>query len=218
MAQLLRNVVFNHPLYALQCPYRHEPCSTAYTAHINLTQSDHKHTIKTALLTSFAPTSSPDVKAITLPSYQPLNSPTSHHPHPHPPPYLPITLRHPLQLILLLNRIAITTPLRRINQLLGQTLRHALHIPERRLPRPDRQQRYRLVDPAQRGHVHGLATHGARAADARAVFARAAVHDRVDGDLERVRVRHDVDLCVNEGKLLARAFSLASLVCGVGSR
>ena len=68
-----------------------------------------------------------------------------HHNHPHtlplpsPEPSLPITLRHPLQLILLLNRIAITAPLGRINQLLSQTLGHALDIAESRLAGPDRQ-------------------------------------------------------------------------------
>lgn len=113
---------------------------------------------------------------------------------PLPSPPLPITLRHPLQLILLLNRIAIAAPLGRVDQLLGQALGHALHVAERRLARADRQQRDGLVDAAQRGDVDGLAAHGAGAADAGAVFARAAVDDGVDGDLEGVGVGHDVDL------------------------
>ena len=51
-----------------------------------------------------------------------------------------------------------------------------------------------MVDAAEGGHVDGLAAHGAGGADARGVFARAAVDDGVDGDLNGVLVRHDVDL------------------------
>jgi len=60
-----------------------------------------------------------------------------------------------------------------------------------------------LVDAAQGGDVDGLAADGAGGADARAVFSGAAVDDGVDGDLEGVGVRHDVDLLAGGGKVLA---------------
>jgi len=107
---------------------------------------------------------------------------------------LSVALRNALQLILLLDRIAVAAPLGRIDELLSQTLGHALDVAERRLPRADGQEGDGLVDAAQRGDVDGLATHGACAADTGAVFARAAVDDGVDGDLDGVLVGHDVDL------------------------
>ena len=118
------------------------------------------------------------------------------HPFPLQASNLPITLRHPLQFILLLNRITITAPLRRINQLLSKTLRHALDIAERRLARADSEKCDGLIDAAQGGNVDGLAAHGAGAADAGAVFAGTAVYDCVDGDLEGVGVGGYVDLWV----------------------
>ena len=108
--------------------------------------------------------------------------------------HLPITLRHPLQFILLLDRIRITAPLRSIDQLFSQALGHALHIPERSLPRTDGQEGDRLVDAAQGRDIDGLTADGTGAADTGGVFARTAVDDCVDGDLERVCVGHDVNL------------------------
>jgi len=162
-----------------------------------LSRKWHGHSIGSTAIRTHIPASHPKnrrhfIQAAFHCSHSPLSS---HPPSPSSlPTHLPITLRHPLQLILLLNRIAITTPLGRIDQLLRQTLRHTLHIPKCRLPCPDREQGDGLVDAAQGAHVDGLPAHGAGAADPRAVFARAAVDDRVDGDLEGVRVRHDVDL------------------------
>lgn len=125
------------------------------------------------------------------------NSPFHHRtPHPLKPPAstLPVTLRHPLQLVLFLDRIAVAAPLGRVDELLRQALRHRLDVPERRLARPDRQQRDGLVDAPQRRHVDRLPPHRARGPDPRAVFPGPAVDDGVDGDLDRVLVRHDVDL------------------------
>ena len=72
---------------------------------------------------------------------------------------LPITLRHPLQLILLLDRIRIRTPLRRINQFLRKTLRDTLDIPEARLAGSNREQSDRLIDASERGYINCLTTH-----------------------------------------------------------
>ena len=107
---------------------------------------------------------------------------------------LPITLRHPLQLVLLLNSIAVTAALRRIDQLLCQALRHALHIPEGRLPGSDRKKGDGLVDTAERGDIDGLTTDGTGGTNTCAVFAGSAVDDGIDRDLDGVLVGHDVDL------------------------
>ena len=59
---------------------------------------------------------------------------------PRPPTYaknLPIALSHTLQLVLLFNRVAVTTSLCRVDQLFCQTFRHTLDISECRLARTD---------------------------------------------------------------------------------
>ena len=74
--------------------------------------------------------------------------------------YLPITLRHALQLILLLNRIAVAASFGRIDQLLCQTFSHALDIPESRLAGTNCEESDRLVDTAQGRDVDGLTADG----------------------------------------------------------
>ena len=51
-----------------------------------------------------------------------------------------------------------------------------------------------MVDASERGNVDGLTADGACGADSCGVFARAAVDDGVDGDLEGVLVGGDVYL------------------------
>ena len=105
-----------------------------------------------------------------------------------PSRHLPITLRHPFQLVLLLNRITISRALGRIDKLLSKTLGDALDVAEGRLARADGEQRDGLVDTAQRRYVDCLAAHCAGGSDPSAVLARPAVDDRVDGDLDGVLV------------------------------
>ena len=107
---------------------------------------------------------------------------------------LTITLGHPLQLVLLFNSITVTAPLGSIDQLFGQTLGDALDVAESGFAGADGEQRNGLVDAAQGRNVDGLAAHRAGAADAGRVFARAAVDDGIDGDLDWVLVRHYVNL------------------------
>lgn len=120
--------------------------------------------------------------------------------------FLSVTLRHTLQLILLLDGVTVAAALGRVDQLLGQTLRHTLHIPERCLPSTDGKKGDGLVHTAQRGYVDGLAAHSAGAADTGGVFAGAAVDDGVDGDLDGVLVCHYVDLqgtkCISDWDLV----------------
>jgi hypothetical protein len=118
-------------------------------------------------------------------------------PSPPTPPkrtLLPIALGHTLQLILLLDRVRVRAPLRRVDQLLRQALGHGLDVPEGGLAGADGEERDGLVDAAQGRNVDGLTADGTGAADAGGVFAGAAVDDGVDGDLDRVLVGHDVDL------------------------
>ena len=108
--------------------------------------------------------------------------------------HLPITLSHPLQLILLLDSITITAPLSCINQLLRQALCHTLNVSEGRLSRTDCQQCDRLVYTSERGDIDGLTTHGSSATDTGGVFAGTAVDDGVDGNLDGILVGHYVYL------------------------
>ena len=117
---------------------------------------------------------------------------TSSHKHSSNP--LPIALRHTLQLILLLDRIAITASLSRIDQLFCQALRNALHVPERGFSGTDGKKGDGLIDTTERRDVDGLATDGSSRADTGAVFSGAAVDNGVDGHLDGVLVGHDVDL------------------------
>jgi hypothetical protein len=132
-------------------------------------------------------------------------SPSSYPSPPHPDPphqhHLSVALSHSLQLILLLNSIAITAPLRRINQLLSQALSNALDVPESRFTSTDCEEGDGLIDTTERRHIDGLTTDSSGAANTGAIFSGTAVDDGIDGDLERVLVGHDVDL---ESEELAR--------------
>ena len=121
----------------------------------------------------------------------PPRAPPNHNP---PISSLPVTLRHTLQLILLLDSVRVRASLRSVNQLFSQALSNALDVAEGRLAGTDGQQGDGLVDAAQGGDIDGLTADGSGGTDTRAVFAGAAVDDRVDGDLDGVLVGHDVDL------------------------
>eukprot|EP00982_Pelagococcus_subviridis_P009202 30909-Pelagococcus_subviridis.AAC.4 len=100
----------------------------------------------------------------------------------------PNRARHPPTM-----KVIIRRPLRGVDELVREALRDRLHVPKRRLARARRDEVDGLVHAAQRGDVHGLATNDAGAADARRVFPRPGVDDRVDDDLNRVLVRQKVD-------------------------
>jgi hypothetical protein len=69
--------------------------------------------------------------------------------HAHEHHHLPITLRHALQLILLLDRIRITASLRRIDELLSQALSHRLDVAESGFTGTDCEERDGLVDASE---------------------------------------------------------------------
>ena len=124
------------------------------------------------------------------------------------PVSLPITLRHPLQLVLLLDRVAVAAPLGGVDQLLGQALGDALDVTERCLARADRQEGNGLVHAPQGRHVDGLPAHGPGGTDTGAVLAGAAVDNGVDGDLDGILIGEDVNLFGH-----AREVSLLRLWC-----
>jgi hypothetical protein len=74
---------------------------------------------------------------------------------------LSVGLSHPLQLILLLDRVAVAAPLRGIYQLFSQTLSNALDISEGGFAGTDREEGDGLVDAAEGRHVDGLTADGA---------------------------------------------------------
>lgn len=107
---------------------------------------------------------------------------------------LSVALGNTLQLVLLLDGVAVAAALGSVDQLLSKALSHALDVTEGGLTGTNGQESDGLVDTAERRDIDGLATDGTRATDTGGVFAGAAVDDGVDGDLDRVLVGHDVDL------------------------
>ena len=107
---------------------------------------------------------------------------------------LPIAFGHTFQFVLLLDRVRVAASLGSVDQLFGKTLGNALDVSESGLAGTDGKKGNGLVDTAERGDIDGLSSDGTGASNSGAVFARTAVDNGVDGDLDRVLVCHDVDL------------------------
>lgn len=107
---------------------------------------------------------------------------------------LPIALGHTLQLVLLLDRIRVAASLGSVDEFFGKALGDALDVAERCLTGTDGEEGNGLVDTAERGHINGLSAHSTSGSDTGAVFARSAVDNGINGNLDRILVRHDVDL------------------------
>lgn len=99
---------------------------------------------------------------------------------------LSVGLGHALQLVLLLDGVAVGAALGGVDELVGQALGDGLDVAEGGLAGAGAQQPDGLVHPAQGRHVHGLATHGAGATDAGRVLAGARVRDGRHQHLQRV--------------------------------
>lgn len=107
---------------------------------------------------------------------------------------LPVALGNTLELVLLLDGVGVRASLGGVDKLFSEALGNGLDVTERRLTGTDGQESDGLVDTAERGHINGLATDGTGGTNTGAVFAGTAVDDGINGDLEGVLVRHDVDL------------------------
>ena len=79
------------------------------------------------------------------------------------------------------------------DELLGQALGHSLEVAERGLPGAGGEEVEGVVDPAEGGHVDGLATDDAGASDAGGVLPGTGVDDGIDDDLDGVLVSEEVD-------------------------
>lgn len=107
---------------------------------------------------------------------------------------LSVALCDTLKLVLLLDGVRVAATLCGVDELFGKALCNALDVAEGSLASTDGQERDGLVDAAQRRHVDGLTSHGSGRTDSGRVFARTAVDNGVDGDLQRVLIGRDVDL------------------------
>jgi len=106
---------------------------------------------------------------------------------------LTIGLSNTLQLILLLDGIRVAASLGGVDELFGQALGNTLDVAEGGLTGTNCKKSDGLVDAAERGNINGLATDGTSGSDTGAVFARTAVDNGINGDLDRVLVGHDVN-------------------------
>jgi hypothetical protein len=138
------------------------------------------------------------VKELSTPIVEPCSHPSTCSSTKHQPicPFsrLSVGLGHTLQLVLLLDGIAVAATLGGVDQLFRETLGNALDVAKGRFSCADREESDGLVDAAERGNVDGLTAHCSSATDTSAVFAGAAIDDGIDGDLDRVLVGHDVNL------------------------
>jgi len=128
------------------------------------------------------------------PPYHPRTTIHHHHHHPKAKTHLSVRLGNTLQLILLLDSIAVAASLGSVNQLLSQALGNGLDVPEGSFTGTDGEEGDGLVDAAEGRYVDGLSADGTGGTDSGGVFAGAAVDDGVDGNLEGVGVGGDVDL------------------------
>lgn len=112
----------------------------------------------------------------------------------HPCPDLSVGLCDTLQLILLLDGVGVAASLCSVDQLLGQALGDRLDVTECGFTGTNGQESNGLVDAAERGDIDGLSSDGTSRSNSGGIFARSAVDDGIDGDLDWVLVGHDVDL------------------------
>jgi len=125
-------------------------------------------------------------------------------PQPKDKKHLSVGLGNTLELVLLLDGVAVAASLSSVDQLLSQALGNTLDVPEGGLTGTDGEERDGLVDTAEGRHIDGLSADGTGGTNTGGVFTGTAVDDGVYGDLERVCVGGDVDL---EMSLVRMSFS-----------
>ena len=108
--------------------------------------------------------------------------------------FLTVGLGHTFQLVLLLDSIRVAASLGGVDQLFCKALGNRLDVAEGSFAGTSCEEGDGLVDSPEGRHVDGLATDGTSRTNSGRVFARAAVHDGIDGNLDGVLVCHEVNL------------------------
>lgn len=106
---------------------------------------------------------------------------------------LTVSLGNTLNLILLLDGVAVGGATGSVDDLISQALSNGLNVAERSLTSTSGHQVDGLVHATERRDIDGLSSDDTSRADASAVFARTAVDDGINDDLNGVLVGQDVD-------------------------
>lgn len=106
---------------------------------------------------------------------------------------LTVSLGNTLNLILLLDGVAVGGATGSVDDLISQALGNGLNVAERSLTSTSGHQVDGLVDATERGDIDGLSADDTSGTDASAVFARTTVDDGINDDLNGVLVSQDVD-------------------------
>ena len=106
---------------------------------------------------------------------------------------LTVGLGDTLQLVLLLDGVAVAGATGGVDQLISQALGDGLDVTEGGLPGAGAQQPDGLVHTSQRGHVDGLSPDGTLSTDTGGVLTGARVDDGVNKDLQGVLAGGQVD-------------------------
>jgi hypothetical protein len=106
---------------------------------------------------------------------------------------LTVGLGHTLDLVLLLDGVAIGGTSGGVDDLISQALGNGLDVSERGLAGAARHQVQSLVHATEGGHVHSLSAHNTGGTDAGGVLTGTSVDDGINQDLDGVLVGQDVD-------------------------
>ena len=108
-------------------------------------------------------------------------------------PCLSVGLCHALNLVLLLDGIAVGGLLGAVHDLISQALRDGLDVAEGTVAGTSANQVDGLVHATQRGHVHRLTSNDTCGSNARGILTRASILDCIHEDLDGVLVGEQVD-------------------------
>jgi len=107
--------------------------------------------------------------------------------------HLTVSLGHTLNLVLLLDSVAVGRSLGGINDLIRQALRNCLDITERSLAGPNGEQVDCLAYTSERRYIDGLTTDDTSRSDTRRVLSWSSVDNGVNKNLDRIAIRKEVD-------------------------
>jgi len=106
---------------------------------------------------------------------------------------LPVGLSHALNLVLLLDSIAVGGTLGSVDELLSEALSDGLDVAESSLASTGGEEVDSLVDATQRRHVDGLAAHHTSGTNAARILASTGVDHSIDDDLDWVLAGEEGD-------------------------